>query len=123
MSLAFWCVFVGGLLPILVVFVAKSDPRLDVHNPRDVHLVQTGLRKRAYGAHLNGLEAFPFFATAVVTATMRGVAAPLLDIAAASWLAVRLLYTAAYLLDLARIRPALWALGVLASVAIFVLPA
>ena len=27
-----------------------------MHNPRDVHAAQTGLRKRAYGAHLNGLH-------------------------------------------------------------------
>jgi hypothetical protein len=37
-----------------------------------VHLTQTGLRKRAYGAHLNGLEAFPLFAVGVITATLRG---------------------------------------------------
>ena len=75
MSIAFWCVFAGGLIPVLVVFVAKSDPRLDVQNPRDVHAIQIGVRKRAYGAHLNGLEAFPFFATAVIIATLRNVPA------------------------------------------------
>ena len=58
MSVAFWCVFAGGLMPVLVVFIAKDDDRLDVHNPRDVHALQTGLRKRAYGAHLNGWRRF-----------------------------------------------------------------
>jgi uncharacterized MAPEG superfamily protein len=123
MSVAFWCVFLGGLLPVAVVFVAKADPLLDVRNPRDVHLIQTGLRKRAYGAHLNGHEAFPFFAAGVLVATIRGVPPTLLDPAALLWLAVRLAYTAAYLLDLARIRPALWAGSVLAAAAIFLLPA
>ena len=123
MSLAFWALFVAGLLPVVVVFIAKADPDLDVYNPRDVHLKQTGLRKRAYGAHLNGLEAFPLFAVAVITATMRGVSPTWLDSAAGSWLVVRVLYTAVYLADMARIRPALWFLSVLISTAIFVLPA
>lgn len=123
MSLAFWCVFAGGLMPVLVVFIAKADERLDVHNPRDVHAVQTGLRKRAYGAHLNGLEAFPLFAAAVVTVTVRADPSVMLDAMAITWLVVRLAYTAAYLLDLARIRPALWALSVIVSTIIFLLPA
>lgn len=122
MTLAFWCVFAGGLLPVAVVFIAKADPDLDIFNPRDVHVTQTGLRKRAYGAHLNGLEAFPLFAVAVISASLRGVSQSLLDVAACSWLVARLLYTAVYFADLARIRPALWATSVLISVAIFLAP-
>lgn len=121
MPIAFWCVFAAGLLPVLVVFIAKADPDLDVANPRDVHIRQTGLRKRAYGAHLNGLEAFPLFAAAVVVAASQGAPAFWLDGLALGWLAVRLAYTAAYLADLHRIRPSLWALSVLLSVAIFLL--
>ena len=122
MTLAFWCLFAGGLLPVAISFIAKADPALDISNPRDVHLTQTGLRKRAYGAHLNGLEAFPLFAIAVITATLRGVPQLWLDTAACSWLVVRVLYTAVYLADLARIRPPLWLLGVLISAGIFLLP-
>ena len=123
MLIALWCLLAGGLLPVAIVFIAKTDPNLDVYNPRDVHATQTGLRKRAYGAHLNGLEAFPLFAVGVITATLRGVSQPWLDIAACSWLVVRVLYTAVYLADFARIRPTLWAVGVLISVGIFVVPA
>jgi uncharacterized MAPEG superfamily protein len=122
MTLAFWCLLAGGLLPIAIVFIAKADPDLDVSNPRDVHITQTGLRKRAYGAHLNGLEAFPLFAVAVITATLRGVPQSWLDAAAGCWLVARLLYTVVYLADLAKIRPPLWALSVLISAAIFLLP-
>jgi uncharacterized MAPEG superfamily protein len=122
MVLATWCVLLGGLLPVAVVFIAKSDPRLDVRNPRDVHVVQTGLRKRAYGAHLNGLEAFPLFAAAVITATQRGVPQSRLDWTALAWLGVRVCYTGAYLGDWAGIRPVLWAVSVLISIGIFILP-
>lgn len=122
-SIAFWCLFLAGLLPVAVVLIAKSDPNLDVANPRDVHLTQTGIRKRAYGAHLNSLEAFPLFAVAVLTATTRGANQSWLDIAAVSWIAVRIAYTAVYLTDQARIRPPIWALSVLISAAIFFVPA
>jgi uncharacterized MAPEG superfamily protein len=77
MSIAFWCLIAGGLLPVAV---------------------------------------------GVITATLRGVPQTWLDMAACSWLVVRVLYTAMYLADLARIRPTLWALSVLISTAIFVVP-
>ena len=89
--------FVMESMPIAIVFIAKADPDLDVANPRDVHLTQTGLRKRAYGAHLNGLEAIPLFAVAVITATLRGAPQPWLDGPAGSWLVAGALYTAGYL--------------------------
>lgn len=123
MSIAFWCLFVAGLAPVAVVLIAKADPNLDVANPRDVHLTQTGLRKRAYGAHLNSLEAFPLFAVAVLSATARGANQLWLDLAACSWVAIRIAYTTAYLTDLAKIRPGLWALSVFISAALFLLPA
>jgi uncharacterized MAPEG superfamily protein len=123
MNVALWCVFAGGLLPIAVVLIAKSDPGLDIHNPRDVHRTQSGLRKRAYGAHLNGLEAFPLFAAAVFACVLQGAPGGWIDALAAAWLAVRIAYTAAYLTDQALLRAMLWAISVLASAALFLLAA
>lgn len=118
---AYLCLLAGALIPILVVFIAKSDDRLDVSKPRDVHLVQTGVRKRAYGAHLNGLEAFPFFAAAIVTAVQVEVEPELLNHAAIGWVVIRVAYTIAYLADLWKVRPTLWFMSVLTSTAIFLL--
>lgn len=118
---AFLCVFIGALVPILVVFIAKSDDRLNVAKPRDVHLIQTGVRKRAYGAHLNGLEAFPFFAAAVLTAMSLEVEPALLNHAATGWVVIRLAYTLAYLADWWKVRPILWFMSVITSTAIFVI--
>jgi uncharacterized MAPEG superfamily protein len=123
MSLAFICVFAAGLLPVLTAFIAKADKRLDLHNPRDVHAVQTGVRKRAYGAHMNGNEAFPLFAAGVILAYLRGTPPHLLDAAALTWLLLRLAYTGAYLADLARARALLWLLSVLAAAGLYLLPA
>jgi uncharacterized MAPEG superfamily protein len=121
-SVAIWCLLGGGLLPVAVVLIAKSDPKLDIYNPRDVHQSQTGILKRAYGAHLNGLEAYPLFAVAVLSAMQRGVPEFWLNVAAAGWLGVRIAYTIVYLADYAKIRAPLWALSVLISSAIFLIP-
>jgi hypothetical protein len=75
--------------------------------------------KRAYGAHLNGLEAFPPFAAAVITATQRGVPQSRLDWTALAWLGVRVFYTGGYLGDWAGIRPVLWAVSVLISIGVY----
>lgn len=122
MTIAHWCLLCGGLLPILVVFVSKSDPQLDIRNPRDVHIHQQGLRKRAYGAHLNGNEAFPLFAVAVLSGMIRGAPQGSIDAWAFAWVILRFGYTAAYLWDWARLRSLLWASSVIVAVAIFILP-
>ena len=101
----------GAILPILVVVIAKADRKLDIARPRDVHEHQTGIRKRAYGAHLNGMEALPLFLTALFVATQRGVDLDLLNTTATAWIGVRVFYTIAYLANLWMIRPLIWAAG------------
>lgn len=113
----------GAILPMLVVVIAKADRRLDIANPRDVHATQTGLRKRAYGAHLNGMEALPLFLTALFVATERGVDLRLPKIAALAWIAARVIYTVLYLANFSMIRPAMWAAGQGVAVTIAFLPA
>ena len=41
-------------------------------SPRDPAFYQDGIRARALGAHQNGIEAYPFFAAAVLLAEFRG---------------------------------------------------
>lgn len=118
---AFACLFAGALIPVLVVFIAKSDARLNIAQPRDVHLLQTGIRKRAYGAHLNGLEAFPLFAAAILTAVHFAVAPALLNALALAWLTTRVAYNTAYVANLWRVRPIFWFMSVAISVAIFLI--
>jgi len=78
---------------------------------------------RAWGAHLNGFEAFPFFAVAVLLSEMRHAPQGMIDALAAGYVAVRLGYMAAYLGDRPALRSALWALGLLLNIALMVLPA
>jgi uncharacterized MAPEG superfamily protein len=122
-SLAYWCVLFAGVLPYLALLPAKLDKEIDNRNPRDRHTVQTGLPRRAYAAHLNGLEAFPFFAAAVILAGLTGAPAFWLDVLAAFFIVARILYVLAYWSDRASLRSAVWAVGFVTVLAIFSLPA
>ena len=123
MTLAYWCVLIAGVLPYLSVLPAKADRSIDNHSPRDRHAVQTGLPKRAYAAHLNGLEAFPFFAAAVIIAHQLNAPRPWLNGLAALFVVARAAYVWAYLSDRATIRSILWTIGFVTILAIFSLAA
>jgi uncharacterized MAPEG superfamily protein len=120
MNLALLCVLVAGVLPVVTVGVAKWGPRLDNNNPRDWAQTLEGHRRRAYAAHQNSFEAFPFFAAAVLAAMMTGVPAGRLDLLALVFIAARLAYTALYITDHATPRSIAWIVAWGATVAIYV---
>ena len=97
-------------------------PRVDNQNPRDPKFYQSGIRARALGAHLNGIETFPFFAFAVLMAEFRQVPQPTLDLLAACFVGLRLLFVAAYLVGWGWTRTVIWNLGFFVNLAIFLLP-
>ena len=71
MNIAFLCVLVVGVLPIVCAGIAKwGFHGFDNHNPREWLASQTGFRARANAAQSNSFEAFPFFAVGVVLATL-----------------------------------------------------
>jgi len=82
MTTAFWCVLVAGLLPYAGTIAAKGGRRFDNNNPRAWLADQTGWRARANAAQLNGFEAFPLFAAAVVVAHLTGAAQARVDLLA-----------------------------------------
>ena len=116
---ALWCVLAAGLLPILAVYPAKFDRRMDNRDPRVRHAEQTGLRRRAYAAHLNGFESFPLFAVAVLVAQLTGADQGLVDRLAVGFVVLRILFTAAYYANLSLVRSALFALSLAVTIAIF----
>ncbi len=121
MTIAFWCVLVAALLPYAVFGPASA--KLDIKLPRKMAGELEGLPARAYGAHLNHFEAFPFFAAAVIVAHVVGGPSALVNGLAVAFIAVRLFYTAAYLVDRQPLRSASFFVGLLISIAIFVSPA
>jgi uncharacterized MAPEG superfamily protein len=82
-----------------------------------------GLRARAQGAHLNGFEAFPFFAASVLLAEMRLVPQGTVDVLAVAFIAARIAYVVLYLTDRPTLRSGTWTVGFLFNLAIFFSPA
>lgn len=114
------CVLAAGLLPYLATVVAKGGARFDNRQPRDWLARQTGWRARAHAAQLNGFEAFPLFAVAVLVAQQVGAPQARVDTLALVFVAARLVYVATYVADLAWLRSLAWMIGIGSAVAIFV---
>lgn len=121
MTIAYWCVLVGAFLPIIFTGLAKfSGPGFDNRNPRAFQARLEGMRLRAHNAHLNGFEAFPPFAAAVIIAHQLGVAQATIDTLALFWVGLRVLYGVFYMLNLGALRSLAWLAAVGCWVALFV---
>lgn len=120
MTNAYWCVLIAGLLPYLATATAKGGARFDNRNPRAWLAQQTGFRARANAAQLNGFEAFPLFAAAVIVAHLTDAPQARVDALAMVFVAARVAHLAFYLADLAALRSLAWFVGIGSAVAIFV---
>src|SRR5258708_8457503 len=124
MTIAEWCVLAAVLLYLLTVapFKPMGYREFDNQNPRDPSFYKPGIRAWALGAHLNGIETFPFFAFAVLLAEFRNCPQPMLNALALAFIVLRLLFVAAYLKCWGWTRTASCNLGFLANLAIFLVP-
>jgi uncharacterized MAPEG superfamily protein len=128
-TLAYWCVLVAALLPIVCAGIAKSgrmkqarrDGGYDNHNPRNWLAQQTEWRARANSAQQNSFEALPFFIGAVVIAHQLGAHQAWLDFLAFSFIFLRMIYIMAYVADMATPRSIVWTLGLAVNIAILFL--
>ena len=125
MTVAEWCVFGAVMLYLLTIapFKAVSFRKFDNSKPRDPAFFEEPLRSRALGAHINGIETFPFFAAAVLLAEFRACPQHLIDELAVLFLIVRIAYVFTYLGNRPTLRSILWSLGFAINIAIFFLPA
>ena len=125
MTIAEWCVFGALLLYLLTIASVKwaGHRRFDNAKPRDPAFYQDPIRARALGAHQNGIEAFPFFAAAVLLAEFRQAPQHYIDELAVLFLIVRIAYVFTYLGNRPTLRTILWSLGFAINVTIFFLPA
>ena len=119
-TVAYWCILVAALLPILCAGLAKAGNKdgFDNHNPRAWLQKQSGWHARANAAQANTFEALPFFMAAVVIAHQLQAGQGLLDLLAVAFIALRLLYIALYVADLATLRSVVWGLALLVNIAI-----
>lgn len=121
MILAYWFILIAGLMPYGLVQIARGK-NFDNSKPRDGYANAEGRQKRAYNAHVNSLEVFPFYAAAVLVALQAGMGGPLLNVLAGLWLVVRAAYIYAYLADKAKVRSMIWGAGMLVVLMIITLP-
>jgi uncharacterized MAPEG superfamily protein len=121
MTPAYWCVLIAALLPYFTVAIAKSNKDFDNHQPRAWLGRLEGRPARAHAAHLNGFEAFAFFAAAVIIAHQLHAHQGWLNGLAALFVLARIAYVFCYLADLATLRSVVWVVGFGLTVAIFLL--
>jgi uncharacterized MAPEG superfamily protein len=122
MPLAYWCVLIAALLPIALVVYAKAGSR-DNNHPRDAVAALPADKRRAYAAHQNAYENFPFFAAAVIIATQNGASVSTVNILAAIYIVLRCVHGVLYITDAASARSLCFGAALLVNIAIFVLPA
>src|ERR1700761_3608737 len=124
MTIADLCLFAAFILTHLAVMPAKLDGRDTYDNaaPRNPGFYTPGLRARALGAHQNGFEAFPFFATAVILAEMRSAPQATINALAIAFVLARIIYVVLYVTNRPSARSAIWSLAVACNTAIFFSP-
>lgn len=133
MILAFWCVLVAGMLPIVCAYLAKFGPRgadgatgvgrFDNREPRTWLAQQTGRRARANAAQTNSWEAFPLFGIGVVIAVLQHVPVATIDLLAVVFIAARIAYIACYVGNVAALRSLVWVVGFGASIGLYLIAA
>ena len=124
MNWSLWCILMAGLLPYLATGIAKwGFHSYDNHHPRAWLANQTGFRARANAAQSNSFESFPFFAAAVLVATMQGANPLYMTIFSSLYILARVAYIVAYVADWANLRSVCWLFGVISIIALFAISA
>jgi uncharacterized MAPEG superfamily protein len=125
MTVAEWCIFASLMLSLLSIASVKwlRFGRFDNSKPRDPAFYESPFAARTLGAHQNGIEAFPFFAAAVLLAEFRACPQNLINELAVLFVIVRIAYVFTYIGNRPTLRSILWSIGFAINIAIFFLPA
>ena len=100
----------------------KELGRYDNAEPRVQQARLTGWGGRALAAHQNTIEAFPPYAAAVLVAHLTNANAELVCIFCAAFLFARVLYPAVYIAGKGTLRSAVWGVGWLSTLGLFLSP-
>lgn len=126
MTIAFYCVLVASILPIIWVGFAKVKMGFnlkDNHTPRDLLENATGMAKRANWAQANSWEAFAPFAAAVIISHTCLVKQIYIDVAAITFIVARIFYGIFYIYDLAILRSLVWFIGFISTISMYYMSA
>ncbi|MES2942610.1 MAG: MAPEG family protein [Pseudomonadota bacterium] len=128
-TIAYWCVLVAAILPIICAGIAKygtmnksrREGGFDNNNPRAWLAKQTDWRARANAAQANTFEALPFFFAAVIIAHQLQARQTLLDLLAFIFVVLRMAYVMMYVADMAKTRSSIWVTALFINIAILFL--
>jgi uncharacterized MAPEG superfamily protein len=120
MTVAYWCVLIAAVIPLVAIGIAKAGgERYNNRHPRVWLDKQQGYRARAAAAESNSLEAFPFFAAAVIIAHLTSAPQGRLDLLAIVFVVARIVYVVCYLVDWHWARSLVWTISFVTCVVIF----
>lgn len=120
MTFAYWCILLVAFLPLVWVGAAKvGGGSYDNSRPRVFLQSLTGWQQRADWAQANAYENFPPFAAGVLVAHAVGASQISIDMLAGTFLAARIAHGLAYIFDKPTLRSAVWSLGFLCMVGLF----
>ena len=125
-TVAYWCVLVAALLPIVCAWIAKrgalgkpaDQGGFDNSDPRGWLARQSDWRARANAAQANSFEVLPFFIGAVIIAHQLGARQTWLDLLAMLFVMLRMFYIMMYVSNVPTARSAVWAGAFMVNVAI-----
>jgi uncharacterized MAPEG superfamily protein len=125
-AIHFWCIVAAWAVVYLtklpIAAAMNREGGYDNHHPRAQQAKLTGWGARALAAHLNGFETFAPFAAAVLVADVAGAPASLVTGLALLFVVSRVAYVALYIADLSSLRSAVWGVGFLATLGLFLAP-
>jgi uncharacterized MAPEG superfamily protein len=120
MTIAYYCVLVMGLLPIVAAGIAKKGfDNYDNAQPREWLAKQTGFRARANAAQANLFESLPFFFAAVIIASISNAPQHRIDLLAVGFVLARIAYLVCYVANWPTTRTIVWTIGIVCVVALF----
>lgn len=123
MTIAYWCVFISILLPLLYTAIAKfsGGDYKPKHNlaPRAFLASLEGYRQRANWTQLNTHESIPAFMAAVIIAHQIGGDQSLIDMLAVSYIVLRLIYGVLYMANVGLLRTVAWSLSLACILGMF----
>jgi uncharacterized MAPEG superfamily protein len=121
------CIAVAYLLVYVPHFIAGSQRfklpgGFDNKHPRDQVARLEGWAKRGSAAHQNGHETFSPFAISIVVSWVGHASEHTMTMLAIAYVALRVVYVASYIGNVAPLRSLVWTGGLLITAALFLLP-
>ncbi len=123
MTVAFICVLITSLLPILWVGIAKYSNGFSLKDngrPREFLQSVSLFGKRAAWAESNAWESFAPFAAAVIIASIVGVEQSKLDIVAVVFVLMRVLHGLFYITNKPSLRSLVWFTAISCNILLYI---